>query len=36
MRGHGHRLRVQSQLNVGSLFTFELKLSKLDQIDNAA
>lgn len=36
VRGHGQSLRVQSRLNAGSLFTFELAPSKVSEIENAA
>lgn len=36
VRGHGQSLKVQSRLNAGSLFTFELAPSKVSEIENAA
>ena len=36
VRGHGHSLKVQSRLNGGSLFSFELTTSMVGKIENAA
>lgn len=36
VRGHGYCLRVQSRLDAGSLFTFELAPSQHDEIESAA
>ena len=36
VRGHGHRLKVHSRINSGSLFTFELAPSKIEAVENAA
>lgn len=36
VRGHGQNLKVTSRMNTGSLFTFELVPSKMDEIENVA